>query len=224
MVRKAQSRSSGILPKGRFMKLLVLLLGMLVLAPLLEQFFHLLVLEDVFLTAVFVYAAYSISRNKILLTTTIGLALPAIASTWLRPVVKAQWFTILAALCDVAFIATITVAILVYIFRQRDISGDLIAGAIVAYLLMAVLWSQIYFVLETAYPGSFDLPVGAGDSMPALLRYFSLVTITTVGYGDITRVTPAARAFANLESLVGQLYLVIQVAWLVGMHVSMKSK
>lgn len=206
------------------MKLLVLLLGMLVLAPLLEQFFHLLVLEDVFLTAVFVYAAYSISRNKILLTTAVGLAIPAIVSTWLRPVVKAQWFAISAGLCDVAFITTITVAILVYIFRQRDISGDLIAGAIVVYLLMAVMWSQIYFVLETARPGSFNLPAGAGESTQALLRYFSLVTITTVGYGDITPATHAARALANLESVVGQLYLVIQVAWLVGMHVSMKSK
>jgi hypothetical protein len=206
------------------MKLLVLLLGMLVLAPLLEQFFHLLILEDMFLTAVFIYAAYSISRNKILLATAVGLAIPAIASTWLRPVVKAPWFTISAGLCDAAFITTITVAILVHIFRQKDISGDVIAGAIVAYLLMAVMWSQIYFVLETARPGSFNLPAGAGESAQALLRYFSLVTITTVGYGDITPATHAARALANLESVAGQLYLVIQVAWLVGMHVSMKSK
>lgn len=224
MDRTATLRSSGILPKGRFMKLLVLLLGMLVLAPLLEQFFHLLILEDLFLTAVFVYAAYSISRNKILLATAIGLALPAIASTWLKPFVKAQWFAISGGLCDVAFIATITVAILIYIFRQKEIDGDVIAGAIVAYLLMAVMWSQIYLVLETAQPGSFNLPAGAGDSKQALLRYFSLVTITTVGYGDITPATHAARAFANLESVVGQLYLVIQVAWLVGMHVSIKSK
>jgi hypothetical protein len=206
------------------MKLLVLLLGMLVLAPLLEQFFHLLVLEDLFLTAVFVYAAYSISRNKTLLLTVIGLALPAIAATWLRPVVKAQWFAISTGLCDVAFILIVIVAILVFIFRQEDISSDVIAGAIVAYLLMAVMWSQIYVVLEIARPGSFNFPAGAPDSMPALLRYFSLVTITTVGYGDITPATLAARAFANLEAVVGQLYLVILVAWLVGMHVSVRSK
>ena len=187
-------RSSGVLPKGRFKILLSLLLGMLVLAPLLEQFFRLLVLEDLFLTAVFIYAAYSISRNKILLATAVGLALPAIASTWLRPVVRAPCFAISAGLCDVAFIATITVAILVYIFRQEDISGDLIAGAIVVYLLMAVMWSQIYLVLETVQPGSFNLPAGTGSSTQALLRYFSLVTITTVGYGDITPATPATAA------------------------------
>jgi hypothetical protein len=221
---KMQVRSPGVLPKGRFMKLLVLLLGMLVLAPLLEQFFRLMLLEDVFLTAIFIYAAYSISRNKLLLATVIGLALPAIASTWLKPLVNARWFLIFGGLCDAAFITTITVAILIYIFRQKDVSSDVIAGAIVVYLLMAVMWSQIFFVLEIAQPGSFNYPAGTRDSTQALLRYFSLVTITTVGYSDITPATPAARAFANLESVIGQLYLVIQVAWLVGMHVSMKSK
>ena len=224
MGNKAPLPSNGILPEGRFMKLLVLLLGMLVLAPLLEQFFHLLVLEDLFLTAVFVYAAYSISRNKLLLATAIAFALPAIASTWLKPFVHAPWFAIGAGLCDVAFIIIIIVSILVYIFQQKDVSSDVIAGAIVAYLLMAVMWSQIYLLLETVKPGSFNFPAGTRGSVPALLRYFSLVTITTVGYGDITPASLAARAFANLEAVVGQLYLVIQVAWLVGMHVSMKSK
>ena len=54
--------------------------------------------------------------------------------------------------------------------------------------------------------------------------YFSIVTITTVGYGDITPVTRVARAFANLEAVIGQLYLVILVSWLVGTYVSKKSK
>jgi voltage-gated potassium channel len=224
MSRKVPPRSSAILPKGRFMKLLILLLGMLVLAPVMEEVFHLLVLGDLFLTAIFTYAAYSISRNKVVLAAAIGLAVPAIASTWLRPIVTAQWFMIFSGLCDTAFLALVTTAILVYTFRQKEVGTDVIAGAIVAYLLMAVMWGQMYVVLETARPGSFNPPAVAGVSMQALLRYFSLVTITTVGYGDITPATPVARALANLEAVVGQLYLVIQVAWLVGMHVSVKSR
>ena len=127
-------------------------------------------------------------------------------------------------MCDAAFVATLTVATLAHIFRERDVSGDVIAGAIVVYLLLAVMWSQIYFVLETLRPGSFALAHETGPATLALLRYFSIVTITTVGYGDIVPVSAAARAFANLEAIVGQLYLVIQVAWLVGMHVSMRSR
>jgi hypothetical protein len=71
---------------------------------------------------------------------------------------------------------------------------------------------QVYHVLETLRPGSF-LP--AHEAVPvteSLFRYFSIVTITTVGYGDIVPVSAAARSLANLEALVGQLYLVIQVA------------
>lgn len=218
------ARPSEAPPKNRFMRLLVLLFGMLVLAPLLHEVIDLLFIDDVFLTAVFIYAAYSFSRNKLLLSALIGLALPALFSTWALDILQARWLTLLGGVCSAAFLATLTVAILVHVFRERDVNADVIAGAIVAYLLMAVMWSHVYFVLETLHPGSFSLAHEAGPATQALLRYFSIVTITTVGYGDITPATAAARAFANLEAIVGQLYLVIQVAWLVGMHVSMRSK
>jgi hypothetical protein len=57
-----------------------------------------------------------------------------------------------------------------------------------------------------------------------VFQYFSFVTITTLGYGDITPVTEVAKAITVLEAVVGQLYLVVAVAWLVGMYVSKKSK
>jgi voltage-gated potassium channel len=224
MTRKSHLRLPAILPKGRFMKLLVLLFGMLVASPLIEDFFQLRVFAGLFLTTIFVYAAYSCNLSKPLLATTIGLALPTIASSWLRPLVNAQWLDVSGGLCGVTFLGIIIVAILRYIFLQQDVSADVIAGAIVAYLMMALMWSFLYDVLEMAHPGSFKFPEGPSPDMPALFRYFSLVTITTVGYGDITPATAAARAFANLEAVVGQLYLVILVSWLVGMYVSKRSK
>ncbi len=222
--RMPQMESSSILPKGRFTKLLILLLGMLVLAPLLDGFFHLRMLDDLFLTAVFIYATYSLSRDKRLLAAGICLALPAIVLTWWCMITETAWLSIAAGLCDMVFILTISVAILSYIFRQKQVSTDMIAGAIIVYLLMAVMWAQIFFVLELLRPGQFAFPAGNGTDIRPQLRYFSLVTITTVGYGDITPLSPGARAFANLEAVMGQLYLVIQVAWLVGMHVSVRSR
>ena len=217
-------RPSNSPPKHRFMRLLMLLLGLLVLAPLLHEVIDFLIIDDVFLTAVFIYSTYSFSRNKLLLAALVGFALPALFSTWAVGIVHARWLTLLGGVCDAAFAATLTVAVLVYVFRERDVSADVIAGAIVAYLLMAVMWSHLYFVLETLRPGSFLLAHETGPATESLFRYFSIVTITTVGYGDITPATAAARSLANLEALIGQLYLVIQVAWLVGMHVSMRSK
>ena len=206
------------------MRLLVLLLGLLVLSPLFEEFFKVRIFGELFFTAIFIYAAYSFSRSKALAAAAVSLALPAIASFWLKPFVTGQWVEISGGLCGMAFIALIITALLRHIFLQQDVSADLIAGAIVAYLLMAVMWSLLYDVLEAAYPGSFKFPEGTTQPRGEMSLYFSLVTITTVGYGDITPVTRVARAFANLEAVVGQLYLVILVSWLVGMYVSQKSK
>jgi hypothetical protein len=224
MTRKAELRVTEILPKGRFMKLLVLLLGMLVLSPLFEEFFKIRVLGDIFFTLILIYAAYSFSRSKALVATAVSLAVPAIASFWLKPFFSGQWVEISGGICSMAFMAIIIAAILRYIFLQQDVSADIIAGAIVAYLLMALMWSMLYDVLEAAHPGAFKFPEGATQPRGEMSVYFSLVTITTVGYGDITPVTRLARAFANLEAVVGQLYLVILVSWLVGMYVSARSK
>jgi hypothetical protein len=214
----------GVLPKGRFMKLLILLLGLLVLSPLFEEFFQLRLLGDLFFTAIFIYASYSLSRSKALVTAAVSLALPTVVFFWIKPFYNAQWVEISGGLCGVAFMVIIIAAILHYIFLQQDVSADLIAGAIVVYLIMALMWSLLYDVLEAAHPGSFNFPEGTIQPQGNMSLYFSLVTITTVGYGDITPVTRVARAFANLEAVVGQLYLVILVSWLVGMYVSKKSK
>jgi hypothetical protein len=224
MTRTSRLRLPATVPKGKFMRLLVLLLGLLVLSPLSEEFFRLRVLEGLFFTAVFIYAAYSFSRSRALVAAAVSLAVPAIVLFWIRPFFSAQWVEISGGLCATAFMAIVIATILHHIFLQQDVGADLIAGAIVAYLLMALMWALLYGVLEAAHPGSFNFPPGTLQTPPALFRYFSFVTITTVGYGDITPVTPAARAFANLEAIVGQLYLVILVSWLVGMYVSKKSK
>lgn len=140
-----------------------------------------------------------------LLAALVGRALPALFSTWAVGIVQSRWLMVLGGACDAAFAATLTVAVLVHVFRERNVSADVIAGAIVACLFMAVMWSQVYHVLETLRPGSF-LP--AHEAVPvteSLFRYFSTVTITTVGYGDIVPVSAAARSLANLEALVGQL-------------------
>jgi voltage-gated potassium channel len=212
-------------PRGRrFLRLLILMVGMLVLAPLLDECIGAPLLDDVFLTAVFISAAYSFSRNRLLLVCLIGLALPALCATWAGLLYHTRWLTIVGGACEAAFLGALTVAILAHIFREQDVSADTIAGAIVVYLLMAVMWSQVYLVMETLRPGSFVFSGATGALPLPLLKYFSFVTITTVGYGDITPATAGARALANLEAVVGQLYLVIQVAWLVGMHVSRRSK
>ena len=90
-------------------------------------------------------------------------------------------------------------------------------GAIVLYLLLGVMSAVAYAMLDTLVPHAFD---GRDDSGAGLAdwAYFSFVTLTTVGYGDITPVARAARSMAMLEALVGQLYPAIIIARLVSLQ------
>jgi voltage-gated potassium channel len=209
------------LPPGRFIKLLSLLLAMVVVSPLAEKFLQVAWFADILFTAVLCWSVYSLGFERRLLVPAVVLAVPGIALMWLG--VRWEGVSFLRCLFVAAFLVYVVVAILRYIIRQGVVNPDIIAGSIVVYLLMALAWSFVYQMIVLVEPGSFSL-----NNHPAALTtteflYFSLVTITTVGYGDIAPVSPIARAFANLEAVVGQLFLVILVSWLVGMYVSRRS-
>ena len=86
------------------------------------------------------------------------------------------------------------------------------------------MWAFLYMILELGAPGSFAFPGQGFRGEMMRYEYLSFVTITTLGYGDITPLTDQASALVLIEAVVGQIYMVVLVAWLVGMHVSRKSK
>jgi len=105
----------------------------------------------------------------------------------------------------------------------NDINPNRIVGAICIYLLLGVMWSIAYAVTEYAQPGSFK---GVTEAVaPAWNRdwvYYSFVTITTLGYGDITPLTETARSLSFAEAIVGQFYIAVAVAGLVSGYISAK--
>ena len=101
---------------------------------------------------------------------------------------------------------------------QRVITADMIFCAISIYLLIGLMWSGIYGVIETADPGAF-----AGLDHAADIPYFSFVALTTVGFGDIAPVSILARRLAILEAAMGSIYMAIIVALVVGRYLSRES-
>jgi voltage-gated potassium channel len=100
-----------------------------------------------------------------------------------------------------------------------------IIGAICIYLLLGINWAVFYLFINLAIPDSFH-GLGTteiGNQLSELL-YFSFVTMTTLGYGDLTPVKPLAQTAAYLEAIVGQFYVAVLVAWLVGMYLSKKNQ
>ena len=114
--------------------------------------------------------------------------------------------------------------ILAYVFRAHHVDAGVILGSLCVYMMAAVIWAEFYGLLEHLRPGSISFPpVDTLIGTRGVLQYFSFVTITTVGYGEIHPVAPLARAAAATEALVGQLYLVVLVARLVGLHTAQEA-
>jgi uncharacterized membrane protein len=142
------------------------------------------------------------------------------AATWSTYLLKSTSLVLVGNLFGILFLACTVVAILSFILQEKKVTADVIYGAVVVYLLMAIMWAFIYRFLETLHPGSFAIAQSGSQESRSLFTYYSFVTITTLGYGDVAPLTKAARAFSLLEAIVGQMYLVVLVARLVGIHIS----
>ena len=121
-----------------------------------------------------------------------------------------------------AFFGFSSIALFTYLGKPGAISSGRIYASVSLYLMLATFWFALYNLMEAIYPHSF-VQAGAPTTAPiprAALLYFSLITLTTVGYGDIVPVTPAARVFAALEGAAGVLYIAITVARLVAAYQS----
>ena len=212
--------------RHRFIFLLVMLLSMLAIAPFLANFIHLRFLFNIFLSAVLIAAVYALSQKIWHLAIAAVLAIPMLVSVWSGFFMRSDALFVIGRICGISFIGFTIFHILSHIFKQQEVTKDTIAGATATYLLLALLWAFVYAVLDRLQPDSFAIsaagsPLGEGRD---IFIYYSFVTITTLGYGDITPVSYLASSMAALEAVVGQLYLVILVSWLVGMYVSKKSK
>lgn len=109
------------------------------------------------------------------------------------------------------------------ILVTRQVDPALISGAVNVYLLAGVTWAVAYQAIELAMPGSYALPEESSPS-PSDLYYFSFVTLTTLGYGDIRPVTDLARSVAVLESVFGQIFLVVLLGRLVSLQISARQQ
>ena len=118
-------------------------------------------------------------------------------------------------------LATLWLMVVWQIFREGPITRQRVQGSIVLYLLLGLIWAEAYTLAAHLNPASFagTLPEGQ-DALSAHLTYFSFVTLTTVGYGDILPASLVTRALANFEGLLGTLFPAILIARLVSMEIA----
>jgi len=210
--------------RSRFFILLILILLTIVLTPFLDEFIETRILMDIFLTAIFIAIVLAIRSKRTQGIIGSILALPLIISTWSIYFIPHSSFSLITPIFGALFFGYTVVHILRIVLQSQEVTKETIFAAVVAYALIAMTWAFLYMILELTVPGSFSFPDKSLRLATMRFEYFSFVTITTLGYGDIIPLSNKASALALLEALIGQIYLVVLVAWLVGMHVSKKAR
>jgi len=149
----------------------------------------------------------------------LGLGIPAAVLGWIPGSANAGAVNQLESLFTVLLFFFVVSLMLRRIFHTRVVTRETLYLAVSTYLLVGVVWTIFYIVLELLSPGSFRFP---GDStattFTAELYYFSFVTMTTLGYGDVTPINPMAKSLAILEAVSGVMFLGILVARLLGRY------
>ena len=220
MVKKYKVPLIEALLRDRFLFLLISLLSLILIAPLLGEYVNLNTLSDIIITAIFLSAIYAISKKERYFFISLLLLLPVLVAIWLSHFVNTPFLRLVGNCCGILFFAFTIIIILSAIFRENEVTLDVIYGAIAVYLLMALMWAFIYEVIDALKPNAFSVTGEALEVSRHHFFYYSFVTITTVGYGDITPVSLVARSFSILEMLIGQIYLVVLIARLVGINIS----
>ena len=204
---------------GRFLFLLISLMLWLVLRPFLENYVGISTLMDVFMTILLISGVYAVSQKRVIFVIGLLVALIAVAVSWTNHLFNIFSLEVLSNILSVLFLGFVVGIIMAYLFREEQITADMIIGAICVYFLIGLMWAIGYNLMEMFEPGTFQVPHGAEPDI-SHFSYYSFVTLTTLGYGDITPISNAARSLSVLEAAMGQLYLAVLIARLVGVRVS----
>ncbi len=202
---------------------------LLFLGPLLGRSGIDLSLFDLLSTIVLIQGAYSASQRKTFLVAALVILVPAVVLVWLDHFDPTTSYTLARYSLALLFFTLVAAAILRYVLTDERVSFDKVSAALCVYLLLGLIFAIVYALMEFLQPGTF---LAGGQMIPhgdpgafhgaglGQAVYFSFTTLTTLGYGDITGATRLAKNLSVLEAIIGQIFLVVLVAYLVGMQIS----
>jgi Ion channel len=179
-------------------------------------------IDGVLMTLVLVSGVLAVGARRWKLVLAVMLVLPAVVGKWVnhfRPDLLPPEVHLVASLIFVSFVL---LQFLYFILRAARVDSEVLCAGIAGYLLLGILWMFAYILVarlnpgDTVHPGAFSIP--SLQSFDAL--YFSLITLSTVGYGDITPLSHGARTLAMTEAMTGTLYMAVLISRLVALYTS----
>ena len=211
---------------NNFSYLLVALLIFLIGVPIAIDL-HLLpdeIIRVISFSALLAIGLWSLRNSGRTFSAAIAFVVIGIALNILFAYYKQEVLQIGSTIALLAFLFLATGTAMKQIVAGDNISTNRILGAICVYLMLGVIWALSYGLMEAMIPGSFGGLTESAESSSWSPHwvYFSFVTLTTLGYGDVLPLTYFARTLAYFEAIVGQFYLAVLVAGLVGAYLSEK--
>src|SRR6266550_4072355 len=168
----------------------------------------------------------AVADRKRVLVLAIVLAIPAIAGRWInhfRPDLIPSAVFLVAALILIAFVVG---NLLLFVFRAPSVNTEVLCASISAYLMLGLMWTMAYWLVDQLTPGgafAFNTNTGKQSMKGFNAFYFSFITLSTVGYGDIAPVSRMARWLAAMEAMTGLLYVAVLISRLVSLYSQAKS-
>jgi hypothetical protein len=203
--------------------LLIFSLGYFIVLNSMGEFWFGRLVAHILFSLIIVTGVLTTFKQRWLSFLVIVLAVASLALMWAEEFRLVKGLAVLATGLSLIYLGILLALVIAQVFRDGPVTAHRIRGAILIYLLLGVMWAFTYQVVALTIPQAFRLPEGLTAGEPDALRreltYFSIVTLTTTGYGDITAVHPVARTLVMLEALVGQLYPAIVLAWLVSLAI-----
>jgi hypothetical protein len=214
------------LPEWRFLQLTLVICAWMLLSPRMHDRWLVQLLLQLFLLNTVLVTLWANPQWRRIRSVLVGLWLLSVAGSLLaiapQVIGPHRMARSVVALSLVPLCAGLAAGMLVFVFRERRLTVDGIFATVAAYLVIALLFAQVYVLMLTWNPDSFALPIPAEQRSPHQLQsdmtYFSLITLATVGYGDILPRSETARTMATIEAVVGQFYVAVIVAVFVGMY------
>ena len=223
-----QSEKSSRIPRlHRFstVELLVALALLFFFFPFVEEVKGGDVIVSILLSLVLLSAVLAVADRKGVFFIALVLAIPAIAGRWInhfRPDLVPPPVFLIAGLALIAFVVA---NLLRFVLRAPSVNTEVLSASISAYLMLGLLWTVAYWLVAQVTPNAFAFNTGTKETMAGFNAfYFSFVTLSTVGYGDITPVSKVARMLAAMEAMTGLLYVAVLIARLVALYSSPKSE
>jgi hypothetical protein len=218
----------------RYVPLLFALFGVLILQPIVSSLFGANIPLNLIIYVVLPTTIYAAGPGKSLITIAAALTLAVIVTRLAYRSSSSVKLLLLSHGLTFVLMAFIAGRIGYRVFRAREITADIIVGAVCMYLVVGAAWAFFYFFLQVAAPGSMmALPIiSSGSLAPEQLEqyrfwemlYFSMSALSTMGFLSTEPLTQMARQLSVIEAITGQMYVAVLIARIVALSTAQVMK